>query len=185
MKNIDMRFDPDLIQSWIGKVFKKYKCDAFEFTNSVTQIVGLYIGDEVYALTNVQEAVDYFGTTEDMSVAKLSDSEDAMIKSAFKDVEMISTPVGEEITSVKIVNEQQSMAINGEPAYEVWLTRAIIFEVGGREISFEKDTVPFSEEITIQRGYNLIDKVSDNDDFLEEWDDEYLPEYKREVIEIV
>ena len=51
------------------------------------------------------------------------------------------------------------MAIDGEPAYEVWLTRAIIFEVGGREISFEKDTVPFSEEITIQRGYNLIDKL--------------------------
>ena len=94
----------------------------------------------------------------------MSVSEDAMIKSAFKDVEMISTPVGEEITSVKIVNEQQTVAINGELTYEVWLTRAIIFEVGGREISFEKDTIPFSEEITIQRGYNLIDKISDNND---------------------
>ncbi len=185
MKTMDMRFDSDLIQSWIGKEFNKYKCDAFEFTNSVTQIVGLYIGDEVYALTNVQEAVDYFGTTEDMAVAKLSASEDAMIKSAFKDVDMISTPVGEEITSVKIVNEQQTMAISGEPAYEVWLTRAVILKVGEREISFEKDTVPFSEEITIQRGYNLIDKVSDNDDFLQEWDDDYSPEYKREIIEIV
>ena len=185
MKTIDMRFNSDLIRSWIGKKFNKYRCDAFEFTNSVTQIVGLYIGDEVYALTNVQEAVDYFGTTEDMAVAKLSASEDAMIKSAFKDVEMISTPVGEKITSVKIVNEQQSMAISGKPTYEVWLTRAIIFKMGGREISFEKDTVPFSEEITIQRGYNLIDKVSDNDDFLEEWDDEYSPDYKREVVEII
>ena len=185
MKTLDMRFDSDLIQSWIGKKFNKYKCDAFEFTNSVTQIVGLYIGDEVYALTNVQEAVDYFGATEDMAVAKLSASEDAMIKSAFKDVEMISTPVGEEITSVKIVNEQQTMAISSEPAYEVWLTRAVIFKVGEREILFEKDTVPFSEEITIQRGYNLIDKVSDNDDFLQEWDDDYSPEYKREIVEIV
>ena len=105
-----------------------------------------------------------------------------MIKSAFKDVEMVSTPVGEELTSVKMVNEQQTMAINGEPAYEVWLTRAIIFEVGGREISFEKDTVPFSEEITIQRGYDLIDKISGNDDFLEAWDEEYSPAYKREVV---
>ena len=183
MKTIDMRFDSNLIQSWIGKSFVKYKCDAFEFTNSVTQIVGLYIGDEVYAFTNVQEAVDYFGTTDDMAVAKLSTTEDSMIKSAFKDVEMISTPVGEVISSVKIVNEQQTMAINGEPAYEVWLTRAIIFEVGGREISFEKDTVPFSEEITIQKGYDLLEKISDNDDFLEEWDEEYSPEYKREVLE--
>ena len=88
-----------------------------------------------------------FGATDDMAVAKISVSEDAKIKSAFKDVEMISTPVDEDITSVKVVNEQQTMAINGQPAYEVWLTRAIIFEVGGREISFEKDTVPFSEEI--------------------------------------
>lgn len=182
MKVIDMRFDAGIIQSWVGKKFTKYKCDAFNFTNSVTQIVGLYIGDEVYSLTNIQEAVDYFGFIEDMSVSKITKVEDSAIKSAFKNVEMISTPVGEEITSVKIINEQQTMAINGEPAYEVWLTRAIIFEVGGREISFEKDTVPFSEEITIQRGYNLIDKISDNDDFLEEWDDEYSPAYKREVV---
>ena len=182
MKKIDMRFDSDLIQSWVGKSFVKYKCDAFEFTNSVTQIVGLYIGDEIYSLTNIQEAVDYFGFIENMSVSKITKVEDSAIKSAFKNVEMISTPVGEKIISVKIVNEQQTMAINSEPAYEVWLTRAIIFEVGGREILFEKDTVPFSEEITIQRGYNLIDKISDNDDFLEEWDEEYSPAYKREVV---
>jgi len=184
MKTIDMRFDSNLIQSWIGKSFVKYKCDAFEYTNSVTQIVGLYIGNEVYAFTNVQETVDYFGATDDMAVAKLSVTVDSMIKSAFKDVEMVSTPVGEEITSVKMVNEQQTMAINGEPAYEVWLTRAIIIEVGGREISFEKDTVPFSEEITIQRGYDLIDKISGNDDFLEAWDEKYSPAYKREVVVI-
>ncbi len=48
--------------------------------------------------------------------------------------------------------------------------------------SFEKDTVPFSEEITIQRGYNLIDEISDNDDFLEMWEEEYSPSYKREVV---
>ena len=83
MKTIDMRFDSNLIHSWIGKSFVKYKCDAFEFTNSVTQIVGLYIGDEVYAFTNVQEAVDYFGTTDDMAVAKLSVTADSMVKSAF------------------------------------------------------------------------------------------------------
>lgn len=184
MKTIDMRFHNDLIRDWVGKTFNNYKCDAFEFTNSVTQIVGLYIGDEVYALTNIQETVDYYGTTEDMAVAKLTVSEDSWIKSAFKDVEMISTPVGDKIASVKVVNEQQKMIISGEPAYEVWLTRAIVIEVGGREISFEKDTVPFSEEITIQRGYNLIDKISDNDDFLEEWEEGYSPEYKREVVVI-
>ena len=45
--------------------------------------------------------------------------------------------------------------------------RAIIFFVDGREISFEKDNVPFSEEIIIQRGYDLIEKLSDEKEFLE------------------
>lgn len=184
MKIIDMRFDADIMQKWIGKTFVKYKCDAFNYTNSVTQIVGLYIGDDVFALTNIQEVVDYFGFVEDMSVSRITKVEESAIKSAFKNVEMISTPVGGQIDSITIVNEQQKMAINGKSAYEVWLTRAIIFDVAGHEILFEKDIVPFSEEITIQRGYNLLDKISDNDDFLEEWDDEYTPEYAREVIEI-
>ena len=47
--------------------------------------------------------------------------------------------------------------------------------MGGQEISFEKDTVPFSEEIIIKRGDELIDKIADNDDFLQEWDEEYSP----------
>lgn len=183
MKTIDMRFNDDIIQEWIGKKFVKYKCDPFNVTNSATQIVGLYIGDEIYSLTNIQEAVDYFGIIEDMSVFKITKVEDSAIKSVLKNVEMITTSVSKEITSVKIVNEQQNMAINGESAYEVWLTRAIIFEVSGRELSFEKDTVPFSEEIIIRRGHDLIDKISDNDDFLQEWDEEYSPEYKRDVLE--
>ena len=184
MKKIDMRLDTNIIRDWIGKEFKKYKCDAFDFTNSVTQIVGLYIGDDVYALTNVQESVDYFGNTDDVAVFKLKASADVSIKSAFVDVEMISTPVGNSITGVKLVNECQRLSINGEQAYEVYLTRAIIIDVEDREISFEKDTVPFSEEITIMRGYDLQNKVSDNEGFLEGWDDGYKPTYSREILEI-
>ena len=184
MKTIDMRFDSNLIRGWLGKEFKKYKSDAFDFTNSVTQIVGLYIGDNVYALTNVQETVDYFGNTDDIAVSKLFLSEDISIKSAFVDVDMISTPIGNNITAAKLVNEHQELSINGEHTHDVYLTRAIIIEVGNQEISFEKDTVPFSEEITIQKGYDLLDKVSDNDGFLEGWGEEYNPTYSREIIEI-
>ncbi len=185
MKTIDMRFDKAMIQSWIGKRFNMYKCDAFDYTNSVTQIVGLYIGEDFYALTNIQEPVDYFGINEDMSVSKLSKVDDSQVKSAFADVEMISTPVEENINSIVLINENQKMKKNGVYTHEINLTRAIIFKVGDGEISFEKDVVPFSEEIIIQRGYGLIDKCSGNDSFLEDWDDEYEPEYSREVIEII
>lgn len=97
---------------------------------------------------------------------------------------MITTPVGGIITSVKLINENQKLFEKGVCIYDVWLTRAIIFEVGDREISFEKDTVPFSEEITIQKGYNLIDKVTDNNDFLEDWEDGLTPRLTQEVIEV-
>lgn len=42
--------------------------------------------------------------------------------------------------------------------------------VDGREISFEKQNWPYSEEINIERGYNLIDKFGDVRDFSEDGD---------------
>ena len=68
--------------------------------------------------------------------------------------------------------------------YEVWLTRGIIFSVDGREISFEKDNVPFSVEIIIRHGYNLLEKFTDVNDFLEGWEKGILAECHREVIEM-
>lgn len=68
--------------------------------------------------------------------------------------------------------------------YEVWLTRGIIFSVDGRGISFEKDNVLFSEEIIIRRGYNLLEKFTDVNDFLEGWEKGILAECHREVIEM-
>lgn len=51
-------------------------------------------------------------------------------------------------------------------------------------ISFEKDNVPFSEEIIIRRGYNLLEKFTDVNDFLEGWEKGILAECHREVIEM-
>lgn len=42
MKAIDMRFNLDAIKNLVGKCFVKYKCDPFQFTNSVTGTVGVY-----------------------------------------------------------------------------------------------------------------------------------------------
>ena len=50
-----------------------------------------------------------------------------------------------------------------------WLTWGIIFYVDGRAISFEKDSIPFTEEIIIRRGYDLIERFSDEKEFLISW----------------
>lgn len=183
MKQIDMRFNNNLIQSFVGKKFNSYKCDSFDYTNSVTQTVGLFIDEKTYKLSNVQEVVDYFGVTEDISVFTFSEANEKEIKSAFENVEQIVTPIEGIISKITVINENQKIS-GGEEAYDVWLTRALIFEVDGREISFEKDNVPFSEEIIIRRGYDLAEKLNDVNDFLEGWGDGITPECKRDVIEI-
>lgn len=166
MYTFDMRFKENLLQSWIGLIFQKYQCDAFDFTNSVTQIAGLFIADEAYALTNIQESVDYYGTKDDISIFKIHKAQSQDIKSAFEDTTQIITPINGKITKISLVNENQQIYKNNSLLYDVWLTRGIIFFVNGREISFEKDSIPFSEEIIINRGYNLIQKFSDKKYFL-------------------
>lgn len=143
-----------------------------------------FIGHDVFSLTNIQESVDYYGNTDDIAVFKLNKSDENQIHSAFKDVDMIFTSIDSVIKSVKIVNEHQVIKEDGNVTYDIFLTRAIIIEVGDREIFFEKDIVPFSEEILIYRGYNLIEKCSDMTEFLNGWGDIVTPECSREVLSI-
>ena len=184
MKRIDMRFDQNTLKKWIGKNFVKYKCDPFAYTNSVTAIAGIFIDKEVYKLTNIQTAVDYFGVNDDCGVFTLEQTESNEIKSLFDNVEQVETPVSEIIQKITVVNENQQIYKNQEQTYDVWLTRCIIFHFSDREISFEKDNIPFSEEIIIRRGYELVKQLSSEKDFLEGWDDEITPQCSREYIEI-
>lgn len=184
MKTIDMRFNEELIKSWIGLEFKKYKCDPFDFSNSITQLVGLFIGEQAYTLTNIQETLDYYGNTEDIAIFKLTHTNENNIKSAFIYTSMIDTPIKGIIKSIKIINENQRITEQGAIKYDTWFTRAIIFTVDDREISFEKDTVPFSEEIIIRKGYNLVNDLASEKAFLEGWDDGIIPECRRQIIDI-
>lgn len=184
MKQIDMRFDVNIFKPLIGRTFEKYRCDQFMYTNSVTQIVGIYIGNQVYKMTNIQETIDYFGNREDMAVCNFNKCQEDDIKSAFKDTSMITIPVNDGIEEIVLVNENQQVVKNGVQTYDVWLTRGIIFAVGGREISFEKDITPFSEEIIIHRGYDLLNEFASESDFSEGWDEGIKASAQRELVRI-
>ena len=171
MKTFDMRFNIDTIKNLIGKCFIKYKCDEFKFTNSVTGTVGIYIDDLVYEFRNEQETVDYFGVTDEYAVFKMINSTDDNIQSFFLNTEQISTPVREKISKIIVINENQKLYKDGIQTYDVWLTRGIIFCLDEREIAFQKDMVPFSEEIYINKGYNLIDTFEENNNFCGDWDE--------------
>ncbi len=185
MKSIDMRFDENICREMIGKTFYKYRCDRFDFTNSVTQLVGVYVGDCIYTLTNIQEPVDYFGNQDDIGVFKLSIADDTSVKSAFQDQKQISTPVMDCIKSIHLVNDHQQVFQNGILEYDVWLTRAIIFIFEEKQIIFEKDSVPFSEEIIIRRSQALADTIASETEFLDGWDNSIAPKCIREIIKIM
>lgn len=170
MKKLDMRFDEITFKNFIEQTFHKYRCDPIVCTSSVTKIVGLYIGDEVYKMSNVQEPVDYYGNMDDVTICRFIKAKVADIHSALEGVTQIDTPINGCIEKVVLVNENQQVFENGTQTYDVWLTRGVIFMVDGREISFEKQNWPYSEEINIERGYNLIDKFGDVRDFSEDWD---------------
>lgn len=189
MKKIDVRFDENtmvLLRESIGKTFKKYKCDPFDFVPSVYGIIGIFIDEEVYKLTNFCEVLDYYGYDEDVAVFKFVSADKEEIKTCIVDGEMIDTPVNSIIEKIHIINEHQKLYYNGIQTYDVWVTRGIIFFLkDGREISYEKN-IWFSEFISIQKGYDLEEKFESTDVFDEGWEDceGYETECTRERIVI-
>ena len=187
MKQIDIRFtssDIDAIQGMIGKKMLEYKCDPFEYSTSVYGIVGICLEDASYAFTNFTEVMDYYGEQEDVSHFKLEHISYKDIHSFVQGQTMIETPVESMISEVIVVNERQQLFKNDKQIYEVLLTRGIIFKFeDGRELSFEKN-IWFSEDISVERGYDLIERFTPTTEFVEGWSDEYRGECSREFISV-
>ena len=183
MKNYDYRIDKNLLRKVIGKTMNSYICDPFLYRNSVTQIVGLSIEDSTYKLTNIEQPVDYFGTEDDYSIFALNKCDRNEIRSAIVGNEQINTAINLPIRSITLINEHQQLSEADNVTFSVWLTRAAIFHFSeNNEVMFQKDRVPFSEEIYIQRGYDLIKKVQDNDYFINNLSDGIMPLCESEII---
>ena len=187
MKQLDIRFsasDMSLIQSMIGKRMVKYKCDPFEFSTSVYGIVGIALEDSAYAFTNLIEVMDYYGEQEDVALFKMKCTPFSSIHSLIPNQTMVETPVDGIISEVIIVNENQRLFEKDEQIYEVLLTRGIIFKFeDGHELSFEKN-IWFSEDISVEKGYNLIDRFTPTSEFCEGWSGDYRGECSRDIISI-
>lgn len=182
--NQDIRLDSNKFKNMIGQEFIKYKCDPFVFTNSVTGIVGLYIGNQIYELKNEQTKFQYFNTVDDIALWDIKEVKDSDIHSFFEDTEQINTPVNQKIVKITLINEQQVACINNQ-SYSLFVTRAIVFHLENREIYFEKDNTAFSEEIEIKRGHDLLEEFPKrNDYFLDEWVEGIKSNVQTEFLEI-
>jgi len=187
MKTIDVGFDQNVLntlQSLVGKQLVSYKSDSFVFSPSVYGIVGIFLEDSAFKITNLVEVQDYYGKNEDVAIFRFEKTEPTSIHSFSDDGDWIETPVKERISAIRVINECQQLFYDGEQIYEVHTPRGIIFQLeSGREISFEK-AVWFSEMITIRRGYNLIAELAPEQEFIDGWDDAegYTPKCSREVM---
>lgn len=180
----DLRLDEEIFKKMIGKQFNKYRCDPYVFTNTVTGIVGLYIGEKVFELKNEQSAFQYFDSMDDVALWNIKEVSDSEIYSVFENTEQIDTSINQNINSITLVNEHQIVNIH-EQEYNLWLTRAIIFHLENRDIYFEKDNTAFSEEIEIKRGHDLLSEFPKrNDYFLDQWIESIKSDVQTEFIEI-
>lgn len=180
----DLRLDEEIFKKMIGKQFYKYKCDPFVFTNTVTGIVGLYIGEKVFELKNEQTAFQYFDSMDDVALWNIKETNDSEIHSVFENTEQIDTSINQNINSIILVNEHQMVNIHDQE-YDLWLTRAIVFHLENRDIYFEKDNTAFSEEIEIKRGHDLLSEFPKrNDYFLDQWFEGIQADVQTEFIEI-
>ena len=119
----------------IGKEFSSFLHDEFNYTQSSTQVIELIIAGKSYYIYSFTEEKDYFGSPEDVAVWTVSDEKLPVVeKKSF-----IKTPVKETIIGISLIQENQKVFENVEQTYDVLLTRGIVFDLGDRQIAFEKD----------------------------------------------
>ncbi len=187
MKLIDVRFSADnlaILKAMAGKKMLKYKCDPFVFSTAVYGIVGLNFEGDSLALTNLTEVMDYFGNDEDVALFKMKRMPFDRIKSMVQNQDMIETPVRAVIKEISVINECQRLFEKDVQIYEIWLTRGIIFKFeDGHELSLEKN-IWFSEDISVEKGYNLLERFSPTEEFEKSWSGNYRGECSREIIKL-
>lgn len=187
MKQIDLRFsasDMAEIENMIGKKMIKYKCDPFEFSTSVYGIVGIIFEHSAYVFTNRVKVLDYYGSLEEVAVFKMSRIPSTDIYSMVKSQTMIENPIESKISDIFIVNEKQQLFEKGEQTYEVQITRGIIFKFeDNHELSFEK-SIWFSEDIIVEKGYDLIHRFAPTSEFEEGWSGDLQGTCSREILSL-
>ena len=185
MNKIDVRFTQEsinLLYQTIGRTLLCYKHDPFMFSTSVYGTAGLCFEDISLKITNLVEVQDYYGQLEDVAIFKIQQADNNNFVSMIENSTFIETPVHSQIKKIILVNEHQSLYKENIQLYDVQLTRGIIIEVAdGLQISFEKN-IWFSEDISIQKGYDLLSTFSPSDEFCENWGEPYEAKCEREYI---
>lgn len=183
MTSIDIRLKSNemtSLQSLIGQELISVKHDPFTFVNASSQVVQIISKSSEFYLYSFTQPLDYYGSEEDVAVWTIENDRYKIVDQK----DFVDTPINEILKSILVVQENQRLFQNGKQIYDVWLTRGIILDFGDHQYSFEK-AVWFSEDIYIQKGYDLINKFTSVNDFINgDWDKEFTAECNREIIQL-
>lgn len=177
MKTIDIRLKSDevsMLRSMIGKELSAYMHDEFIYTSSSSQVVEVVVDDKPFFIYSFTEELDYFGTSEDVAVWTISCEKYPVVDKK----KFVKIPVFDTIKGITLIQENQRVFSGEDQTYNVWLTRGIVFDLGERQVAFEKD-IWFSEEIIVHCGYELSSLFSTADRFGKDWDSSLRPECTR------
>lgn len=183
MQTIDIRLKEDevsTLRSMIGKELSAYLHDEFRYTQASSQVVEVVVDDKSVFIYSFTEALDYYGTQEDVAVWTVSSERYPMVDKK----SLVKTPVNDTIKGITLIQENQRVFSGTDQIYNVWLTRGIVFDLGEREIAFEK-AVWFSEDIIVHRGNDLSSIFSAADSFGKDWDKSYRTECSRTEEKII
>lgn len=179
MKQYDFRFDTELIKSFIGNTFTKYKHADFIIADSVTGILGFEINQQVFELVNDFEALDYFGLDGEATILSISKSNWTEVEPRFNN-DIKETYIDEVVQKVILVNDHIVLK-----DYDMWETKAIIFCFESFELCFEKQDCWFSMEIEIHKGHDTLNMIDDGKDILNDFDENSSATIERTIVEIV
>ena len=172
----------EFLKGLINKKFDSYYCDKFTFNTMAYGVVYFKAGNTNFSITNFLEPIDYLGDFEDGGVFKIN-KEISEKKSLLENVELIKHTVNSKIKNIYLVNDVQSIEDNNE-TYEFTSTVAVIFEVEDNyQIGFER-TIYFSEDINVLQGYNVAEKLTPTNNFLEQIEKNNNPKSTREIIKL-
>lgn len=181
MITIDIRlkeYEIDKLKSLVGKRIISIEHDSFKYVASSSQVVQINAETGTFFLYSFNEQLDHFGALEDVAVWTFETERYKVVN----EKEFISTPLMETVKSVFVVQENQRLYKNGKQIYDVWLTRGLIFDFGTHQFSLEK-AAWLSEDIYIQKGYELINTFSPAENFANsDWDEGITAECSREII---
>ena len=171
-----------IFSEMVGSRMLSYKHDPFQYTDSVYGISGLFMENQIYAVTNRVEVRDYYGSEEDVAIFKVSHAKADDIHSYIQGESLINIPVNQVIKKILVVNEHQCLFENDSQTYDVWLTRGFVIGLeDGLQICFEKD-IWFSEDINIKRGYRLEEQFMPMDSITDDWESPLRLECERKTV---